>query len=137
MQDATTKMDIIEAAPTDSNAVKLRNVHNGVTISITNSNVTLCASVGPSLPFSSSCTGKIASDNGRSMSRNKTPYPTIVKKQMVDTNPMEKYFACGPNAEQATDSKLTVPFRLLFDNMDDDDEDDDIRIDNLDASIRK
>ena len=101
----------MDAAPTDSNAVKLRNVHSGVTNSIINNNVILCASVGPTallLLLSSLLTlgdndsddsdddddgGKMVSANGKSMSRNNTPYPTMVKKQMVDTNPMEKYLA--------------------------------------------
>jgi hypothetical protein len=47
---------------------------------------------------------KIVSDSGSNMSQSKNPYPTIVKKQMVNTNDIKKYLADGPNAVEATNS---------------------------------
>mmetsp|Transcript_13732 Transcript_13732/g.29895 ORF Transcript_13732/g.29895 Transcript_13732/m.29895 type:complete len:86 (+) Transcript_13732:271-528(+) len=85
----------MDAAPTFRKAVRFFQVVSGLMHSTTINMAAFLASVGPP-PSMEGFTSE--STIGSNMSRNKTAYPTVAKKQQTQTKAMENSRALGPNA---------------------------------------
>mmetsp|Transcript_23949 Transcript_23949/g.57789 ORF Transcript_23949/g.57789 Transcript_23949/m.57789 type:complete len:102 (-) Transcript_23949:572-877(-) len=92
----TVNTDAIDAAPTFLRAVRFFQVVSGEMHSTTIIMAAFLASVGPPPIPSGGVT--IESTMGSSMSRNRTEYPIVAKKQQAHTKELENILALGPNA---------------------------------------
>ena len=92
----TVTTDAIDAAPTSFKAVTFSHVVNGLMHNTTINMAVFLANVGP--PPTPSGGFTTASTIGSNMSRRRTAYPTVAKKQQAHTNAMESTRALRPKA---------------------------------------